>query len=283
MTTGPSTTVPGATRARTAGRPARERMLRRRRRAGVLALLAVAAVLVGVDLGNGPAPRESTGEAGSAAAAGGGGPVADEFTAPSATPSAPAGVRVPARGLGTFTVAPGGTGVAGRGQLLRYQVQVEDGVGQVPAEFAATVDQTLADPRSWTAGGEWAFQRVSGGQGWKPDFVITLASPDTVDRLCSPLDTKGYTSCRVGNRVVVNLARWLLAVPEFHGDVATYRRYVVNHEVGHRLGRGHLACPQPGALAPVMLQQTLGLQGCRPNAWPYVDGKLVTGPPTAGQ
>jgi hypothetical protein len=159
---------------------------------------------------------------------------------------------------------------------MRYEVRVENGVGQVPATFAAVVDSTLGDRRSWTAGGKWSFQRISSG---RPDFVVTLASPKTVDRLCYPLDTAGYTSCRVGNTVVVNLARWQLAVPDFKGDLATYRLYVINHEVGHRLGHGHMACPGSGQLAPVMQQQTLGLKGCQPNPWPYVNGELVTGPP----
>jgi hypothetical protein len=258
---------------------ARLEMLRRRRRAGVLAILAVAALLVGVDLGRGntrgtaPAPAATPSADADA-------PVGDEIARPAGTPAAPAGVRVPARGKGSFAVAPGSTPVTGRGRLLRYEVQVEQGIGQRAARFAAAVDRTLADPRSWTAGGEWAFQRVSHGEA---DFVIRLASPATVDRLCFPLDTNGYTSCRVQNTVVVNLARWLLAVPDFGGDIATYRLYVINHEVGHRLGKGHLGCPAAGRSAPVMLQQTLGLQGCRPNAWPYLGGRLVTGPPSAAQ
>ena len=71
------------------------------------------------------------------------------------------------------------------------------------------------------------------------------------------------------DRAVINLARWATAVPDYHGDIATYRQYVVNHEVGHALGNGHEPCPGPGQIAPVMLQQTLSLDGCVKNAWPY--------------
>jgi hypothetical protein len=43
---------------------------------------------------------------------------------------------------------------------------------------------------------------------------------------------------------------------------------MVNHEVGHVLGRGHAFCPAAGAPAPVMVQQTKGVAPCRPNPWP---------------
>jgi Protein of unknown function (DUF3152) len=43
---------------------------------------------------------------------------------------------------------------------------------------------------------------------------------------------------------------------------------MVNHEVGHALGRGHAACPRAGDPARVMMQQTKGVDACRPNPWP---------------
>jgi hypothetical protein len=66
---------------------------------------------------------------------------------------------------------------------------------------------------------------------------------------------------------MLNLRRWELGAPSYGSDVARYREYLINHEVGHALGHGHVDCPKTGRPAPVMLQQTLGLQGC--HAWPY--------------
>lgn len=80
--------------------------------------------------------------------------------------------------------------------------------------------------------------------------------------------------------MVVNLRRWLLGSPTFDGPPADYRHLIINHEVGHEIGiQQHLGCPGAGKLAPVMMQQIKGLDGCRANAWPYdEDGEYVTGP-----
>lgn len=184
---------------------------------------------------------------------------------PTATPVKPSPAPV-SRPTGRLLVVPGTGPVYGSGPLQRYFVEVEQGLTESPQAFAAAVERTLADRRSWGRGGVMSFQRVSSGS---VDFRVVLASPRTVDRYCAPLNTNSYTSCYMGGRAVVNLTRWQRAVPWYANDLATYRQYVINHEVGHALGRGHVDCPRPGALAPVMQQQTLGMQGCQRNAWPY--------------
>lgn len=167
-----------------------------------------------------------------------------------------------------WRVAPGSREVAGRsGQLMRYRVAVEKDISGVDVDaFAAQVSSVLADPRSWIGRGRWRFQRVGAGQ--PHHFVIYLATPATRDELCA-LGYDRYTSCRNGDRVVLNVARWAHGVPRYGARLDTYRAYMVNHEVGHRLGHGHERCPRRGTLAPVMQQQTLGLRGCVANPWPY--------------
>ncbi|MEV4123009.1 DUF3152 domain-containing protein [Micromonospora sp. NPDC049645] len=189
--------------------------------------------------------------------------------------SAPAiAVSYPARGGNRWSVAPGETapGQATGGQLLRYRVAVERDIRGLPAADVATaITATLHDPRGWTAGGAWRLRRV--GPGDPTDFTIYLATPGTRDTLCQDVPD-GYTSCRNGGRVVLNVARWVTGVPGYGASLASYREYMVNHEVGHKLGYGHERCPGRGRPAPVMQQQTLGLHGCTANAWPFPNGRV---------
>ncbi|MCX4907267.1 DUF3152 domain-containing protein [Streptomyces sp. NBC_00878] len=182
-------------------------------------------------------------------------------------------------GPGTFTTAGGESGTVGQGdRVMSYKVLVEDGLKQSPADVARQVEGILADPRGWTADGESAFRRVSSGTA---DFVVRLATPGTVDRICgaSGLDTGGEVNCSVGKDVMVNLKRWTLATPVYADDVNAYRALIINHEVGHFLGHGHVTCPGKGQPAPAMMQQIKGMHGCRPNVWPYdTEGRFITGP-----
>ena len=190
---------------------------------------------------------------------------------PSDAPAAPSAPAYAEQGAGSVTVVDGTSGVYGTGPLQRFVVEVEDGIGVDGAGFAAAVEATLGDPRSWLNGGRLSMQRVGASEAAAGayDFRVSLVSPGSMERYCPGVGTGGYTSCRYGERAVINLARWETAVPDYAGDIPTYRQYVVNHEVGHALGNGHQDCPGPGRVAPVMQQQTLGLEGCTKNAWPY--------------
>ena len=182
----------------------------------------------------------------------------------------------PQNGSGKWTVAAGSTPVVGHGgSLLRFQVAVERDIGGLDVDrFAADVFATLSDERSWIGTGNVRFQRV--GPGETPNFTLYLATPATRDVLCQSSYDR-YTSCRRDNKVVLNVARWLTGVPNYGADLDVYRQYMVNHEVGHRVGNGHELCPGPGRPAPVMQQQTLGMHGCVANPWVMVDGKRYSG------
>lgn len=176
-------------------------------------------------------------------------------------------LAVPERGSGAFAVAaasradPGSTRQSAEAALT-YTVEVERELGFDLTAVATKVDRVLADPRGWAAAGH-SLRRAAHG-----DFRVLLATPETADDLCAPLDTGGRLSCRNGPNVVINAWRWANGTPDYQGHLAAYRTYVINHEVGHALGYGHTACPESGAPAPVMQQQTKGLDGCRRNVWP---------------
>ena len=283
-------TLPVQSRPRVSARPPRGRVrrfvLRYGWRAYAVPLLTLATVAVLLDLAFAPAtPLDGSAASGTL-------PPDTVSAAPApASPSAAVGTaegdvdasRAPQvvgeetyveKGAGTVSVVDGASAVFGTGPLKRFIVEVEDGIDVDGAGFAAAVETTLADPRSWGSGGRMSFQRVGAAEaaGQDFDFRVSLVSPGNMETYCPGVGTGGYTSCRYGDRAVINLARWATAVPDYQGDIATYRLYVINHEVGHVLGNGHQPCPGAGQLAPVMQQQTLGLQGCLKNAWPYPDG-----------
>ncbi|MFC5030177.1 MULTISPECIES: DUF3152 domain-containing protein [Streptomyces] len=178
---------------------------------------------------------------------------------------------------GQFQTMPGHDPAPGKGKVLRFRVDVEKGLPLDSALFTRTVFTTLNDDRSWGHGGTKTFERVSSGP---VDIVVTLASPGTTAKWCakSGLDiTVDNVSCDAASteRTMINAFRWAQGAVTFGPDrMHEYRQMLINHEVGHRLGHGHVGCPKAGELAPVMMQQTkfLSLDGgptCKPNAWPF--------------
>jgi len=159
------------------------------------------------------------------------------------------------------------TGEEPQGERFTIRVEVELEAGPELEEVLDTVETVLGDHRGWTGRGTIMFQHVANE---KPDLTILIATPDSVDRLCAPADTEGYFSCRNGERAVLNAERWMEAVPHWDADLAEYRAYLINHEVGHFLGEGHVRCPEGSGPAPVMQQQSIDLLGCEPNGWPHL-------------
>jgi hypothetical protein len=153
-------------------------------------------------------------------------------------------------------------------RVIRFRIEIEDGLAVDPACFSAAVTSTLTDDRGWGGTGTLSFERVDNGSY---DFRLILASPDTTDSLCYPAATGGKYSCRNADKVVLNLMRWEFGTDGFNGNMDIYREYLVNHEVGHLLREGHRSCPGPGLPAPVMMQQTKGVGECTPNGWPTTD------------
>ncbi|GAA5030615.1 DUF3152 domain-containing protein [Streptomyces siamensis] len=185
----------------------------------------------------------------------------------------------PVHGPGTYTWAEGSSQRIGTGgTLMRYAVRLEDGTHLKIADVAQEIRDIFADPHGWTRQGVASFQQVD-----RPpyDMLITLASPDTTDKLCAQwgLDTGGEVNCGVRPNLVVNLRRWIELSPQYTGRTHAYHTLIINHEAGHDLGYGHRTCPGPGLPAPVMMQQIKGLKGCTANPYVYDDdGRFIDGP-----
>ncbi len=167
-----------------------------------------------------------------------------------------------------FVVAgvPDAGGVAGSGPHWRFTVEVEPATGLDPEDVARQVREALFDERSWARGR--TLEQVA--EPARARIRVVVATPETVDALCARagLRTAGIYSCWNGRFAALNARRWEVGADGFP-DIATYRTYLVNHEVGHGLGYGHLGCPATGEPAPVMMQQSKGLADCVANGWPY--------------
>ena len=170
-------------------------------------------------------------------------------------------------GRRTFKVVRGDSPVSGAGPRKRFIVEIEMAMGRGGHDFAEEVEKILYNDRSWGGNGRLGMKKVDSGP---VAFRVTLARPRTVDRYCAPLATNGIYSCWNGSRAMINAMRWRrgAATYKWREQLKRYRRYLINHEVGHGLGHSHRSCPRRGAKAPVMMQQTIQVRPCRRNAWP---------------
>jgi hypothetical protein len=148
---------------------------------------------------------------------------------------------------------------------VTYEIAARGDVAVDLEDFAAQVAQFLSDPAGWPSAGI-EFERV------EADGLITiwLAEDSQVPSFSSICSTG--LSCSIGRDIIINETRWVDSAPPGVMDdvpVRQYRLMVVNHEVGHWLGHhNHSSCPGPGQLAPLMMQQSKGLDGCVFNPYP---------------
>ena len=152
---------------------------------------------------------------------------------------------------------------------VRYSTCVDSDVKYSTQRFTDLLEIYLADPDGWVAKG-YVFEHDP-----KASLVIRLSSPSTIKKECG---LPGNLSCAIvgGKKMWLNSDRWLKGAPASKLSLESYRQYMVAHEMGHILGHEHEKCPGKGMDAPIMLQQTLGLKGCRPNTKVFSQTNLTT-------
>lgn len=101
------------------------------------------------------------------------------------------------------------------------------------------------------------------------DSVVKLTPGDVMAKMFPDFAQKRLSVCDMRSREVwINEDRWFRKIPDQSSlPLTAYRAYVLQHELGHALGKGHTECEPPGPVA-VMVQQTVGIGGCAPNPFP---------------
>lgn len=145
--------------------------------------------------------------------------------------------------------------------------------------FRALATPLLLHPQGWTQFG-FTFDVVTAAPPPRTrtrtrtpkNFIRVTLTPDKDIKAMYPDFTDERLSvCNLATlEIAINEQRWLR---EFDDDkseleLPAYRAYVINHEVGHALGKHQheSKCTSRGK-TPIMMQQTKGTGGCRP--WPF--------------
>lgn len=139
-------------------------------------------------------------------------------------------------------------------------------------EVKAKLSAVYNDPRGWSKGGANTFTEVAAGC----NFRVWLAAAELMPTFGAICDSTW--SCTVTPNVILNFDRWRLASDAWvsgGGSLDDYRTMVINHETGHWFGFNHRYCAGAGQPAPVMQQQSIGLQGCAANPWPLPNEKAA--------
>jgi hypothetical protein len=151
-------------------------------------------------------------------------------------------------------------------KTLTYKIIVNKDTRVSESFFTKNVDNILTDPRTWK---NYKFKRITDPKV-KPYFLIILCRPEVIKKTCG---FHGLSCTNMKTKVVwINSNRYKRGAQKSGYNLTDYRIYLINHEVGHVLGKHHTKCsdkPKGGSdKVPVMNQATKGIGKCKPNVWP---------------
>lgn len=141
------------------------------------------------------------------------------------------------------------------------------------------INTTLADKRGWRKLG-YSFNLIELAEINKArhDIIITISPNETVKKICK---FDGLSCADYGTYIAhLNMEKWQKGCAGSKLSLQDYRTYMILHEVGHLLDKGHTTikehrehravCKSNMAImkAPIMMPQTLGIGDYKPNCWP---------------
>jgi len=208
---------------------------------------------------------------------------------------------IPTVGTGEFIVASGVDEPDTSVPMHWVRVEIEEDLPLTPDALAVYVMSVINDERGWGAKGRMAFARTDGAA----EYRIIFATPDTASKLCSrpheaaeerieppgmtvevtPSPSVGATpspspssspilppptepSCATQGMIVIDAYRWADGVRSFGEDRVAARIYLLNHFLGHALGRPDVTCTEEGERASVMVDHEFDISPCLPGQWP---------------
>ena len=162
-------------------------------------------------------------------------------------------------------------------KILRYTVKPGNlKLAKLPA-VRSFIKQVLSEPKGWKSKG-YSFHEADSKDSDAWDFQMSFLTDKNIVEKYSER-WSGYSVCENQKFIYFNLDNWKSGAKSGYTDIRDYQRYLINHEVGHVLGYGHIDpkmhCKK-GNRASVMSQQTIGQFGCTPS--PYVEGSKLPSP-----
>jgi hypothetical protein len=159
-----------------------------------------------------------------------------------------------------------------------YHVQTHRDIPLDEAQhFRQTIHQTLNDPRSWGI----SFNDVPLDFLLKlpkeTAFIIRLTPATHLNKMYAQFKEQQLSVANMDQRTIhINYCRWTEGCPnQSQLPLEQYRQYVIQHEVGHMMGKGHPTTLPNQKEAPIMMQQTLGIHQFQPNQWPTEFDKSI--------
>jgi hypothetical protein len=162
---------------------------------------------------------------------------------------------------------------------MYYHVQTHQDISVPEAQhFRQTVHVTLNDPRGWgipfyDVPLEYLLQLPK-----DKAFIIRLTPAPVLNQKYREFGDRQLSVANMNERTIdINYCRWTEECPnQSQLPLEQYRQYVIQHEVGHMMGKKHpTQVVTSQQKAPVMMQQTLGIHHHEPNPWPTEFDKKV--------